>query len=75
MGFLSMAGPCLELERKSLKHKLNHGGNPVLRWMADSVSVRSDPAGNKKPDKASSQGKIDGIVGIELNGELAFSTF
>jgi phage terminase large subunit-like protein len=66
MGFLSMAGPCQEFERRLLINKLNHGGNPILRWMADNVSVKTDPAGNKKPDKATSQGKIDGIIGILL---------
>lgn len=66
MGFLSMAGPCQEFERRLLLQKLNHGGNPVLRWMADNVSVKKDPAGNMKPDKATSQGKIDGIIGILL---------
>lgn len=66
MGFMSMAGPCAELERRLLGGYLHHGGNPVLRWMADNVSVKMDPAGNLKPDKSSSQGKIDGIVGILL---------
>lgn len=66
MGYMSMAGPTAEFERRLLEKRLHHGGHPVLRWMADNVSVREDPAGNKKPDKASSQGKIDGIVGILL---------
>jgi len=66
MGFLSMAGPCQEFERRLLLRKLNHGGNPILRWMADNVSVDKDPAGNLKPNKAKSQGKIDGIIGILL---------
>lgn len=66
MGYLSMAGPCLELERLLLERKLNHGGNPILRFMADCVSVKKDPAGNMKPDKDKSQGKIDGIIGILL---------
>lgn len=66
MGFLSMAGPCNEFERRLLLGKLNHGGNPILRWMADNVTVKLDPAGNKKPDKDKSQGKIDGIIGILL---------
>lgn len=66
MGFASMAGPCQEFERRLLENKLNHGGNPVLRFMADSVAVRLDPAGNMKPDKDKSQGKIDGIIGILL---------
>lgn len=66
MGYLSMAGPCKEFSRRLLLAKLNHGGNPILRWMADNVSVSEDPAGNEKPNKATSQGKIDGIVGILL---------
>lgn len=63
-GFLSMAAPVREFERRLLLKKLRHGGNPVLRWMADNVAVRTDPADNKKPDKAASQGKIDGIVSL-----------
>lgn len=65
-GFLSMAGPMREFERRLLAKKLHHGGNPVLRWMADNVAVRQDPAGNLKPDKAASQGKIDGIVALVM---------
>ena len=30
------------------------------------MAVRQDPAGNLKPDKASSQGKIDGIVAMVM---------
>lgn len=65
-GFLSMATPMKELERRLLARKIRHGGNPVLRWMADNVAVKQDPAGNLKPDKASSQGKIDGIVALVM---------
>lgn len=64
MGFLSMAAPTKELERLLLKHKIQHGGHPVLRWMMDNTAVKEDPAGNLKPDKANSQGKIDGIVAL-----------
>lgn len=66
MGYGSMAGLTQEFERRLLKGKLNHGGNPVLRFMADNVSTSTDPAGNKKPNKATSQSKIDGIIGILL---------
>jgi len=56
-------GPvCDEFERRLLVHKINHGGNPILRFMADSVCVRENADGYKKPDKDKSQGKIDGIV-------------
>jgi phage terminase large subunit-like protein len=61
-GFMSMAAPTLELERLILSGKLDHGGNPVLRWMAANVAVKYDEAGNMKPNKAKSSGKIDGIV-------------
>ena len=64
MGFMSMAPPMLELEKRLLKHKINHGNNPVLRWMADNLAVEEDAAGNKKPSKSASQGKIDGIVSL-----------
>lgn len=66
MGYLSMAGPCQEFERRLLERQINHGGNPILRFCADNVSVSTDPAGNLKPNKAASQGKIDGIIGILL---------
>ncbi len=65
-GFLSMAMPMKEFERRLLAKHLHHGGNPVLRWMANNVAVRQDPAGNLKPDKAESQGRIDGIVGLVM---------
>lgn len=61
-GFASMAGPSKELLRLVLSGKLHHGGNPVMRWMADNAVVKSDPAGNIKPDKSKSTQRIDGIV-------------
>lgn len=66
MGFLSMAPLTKEFERRLLARKVRHGGNPVLRWMADNVAVKMDPAGNLKPDKTASQGKIDGVVAMLL---------
>lgn len=61
-GFASMAGPTKELLRLVLDGKLAHGGNKVLRWMADNLVVESDAAGNHKPAKNKSREKIDGIV-------------
>ena len=63
-GIKPIATPTRELERRLLRRKLRHGGNPVLRWMADNVSVRQDANGNIRPTKADSQGKIDGIVAL-----------
>ena len=65
-GFIGMAAPMREFERRLLAKKLHHGSHPVLAWMADNVSVKQDPAGNLKPDKAGSEGKIDGIVALVM---------
>jgi phage terminase large subunit-like protein len=53
-----------ELERLLGSRRLRHGGHPVLRWMADNVTVRRDSAGNIKPDKERSKEKVDGIVAL-----------
>jgi phage terminase large subunit-like protein len=63
-GFASMAAPTKELMSVLLGRRLIHGGNPVLRWMASNVAVQQDAAGNLKPDKAHSTGRIDGIVSL-----------
>jgi phage terminase large subunit-like protein len=65
-GFASMSPPTKELLRVILEGKLRHGGNPVLRWMADNMVVRQDPAGNLKPDKGKSTERIDGIVALVM---------
>jgi len=44
--------------------KLQHGGHPVLRWMADNLVVRTDANSNVAPDKARAAEKIDGIVAL-----------
>lgn len=61
-GFASMSGPMKELEKLILGHRLAHGNNPVLTWMAHNVVARIDAAENVKPDKEKSTERIDGIV-------------
>jgi phage terminase large subunit-like protein len=63
-GFASMSPPTKELMRLTLTEQIAHGGNEVLRWMADNIFVLTDPAGNIKPDKEKSSEKIDGIVAM-----------
>jgi phage terminase large subunit-like protein len=65
-GFYSMTAPTKEMERLILERKLNHGGNPVLRWMASNVAVAQDAAGNLKIDKAKSTEKVDGMVALAM---------
>ena len=61
-GFKDMSPPTKEMMKLALEERIAHGGNPVLRWMMDNISVRTDPAGNVKPDKEKSTERIDGAV-------------
>jgi phage terminase large subunit-like protein len=61
-GFKDMSPPTKELMKLTLEEKLAHSGHPVLRWMMDNIYIRTDPAGNIKPDKEKSTEKIDGAV-------------
>ncbi len=61
-GYNSMNEPTKQLERLVIGGMLHHGGQAVMRWAASNVSVRTDPAGNLKPDKEKSSDKIDPIV-------------
>jgi phage terminase large subunit-like protein len=63
-GFASMSAPMKHMQALVLSEKLRHDGNPVLRWMFDNVSVKSDPAGNIKADKEKSAERIDGVVAL-----------
>ena len=65
-GFGSMSAPTKELMTLVLNKRLVHGGNPVLRWNADNVVVRTDPAGNIKMDKSKSTNKIDGMYALVM---------
>jgi len=63
-GFASMAAPCQELERLVVSRQLRHGNNPILQWNATNTQLEIDAAGNKKPNKAKSTGRIDGISAL-----------
>jgi phage terminase large subunit-like protein len=61
-GFKDMSPPTKELMKLVLGQSIAHAGHPVLRWMMDNIFIRTDPAGNIKPDKQKSTEKIDGAV-------------
>lgn len=69
-GYASMSAPLKELQRLLLVGEgtgtpmVNHGGNPLMRWMVDNLAVTTDPAGNVKPDKAKAADKIDGVSAL-----------
>ena len=55
-----------ELMTLVVGRKIAQDGNPVLRWMMDNISIRTDPAGNIKMDKSKSIEKIDGAVAMVM---------
>lgn len=57
-----MSLPSKELMKLAFEGRLAHGGHPMLAWMVGNIHVRTDPAGNIKPDKQKSTEKIDGVV-------------
>lgn len=61
-GYGSLSAPTKELMKLALSKRIRHGGNPVLRYMADHLVVTQDAAGNIKPAKDKSTSRIDGIV-------------
>lgn len=61
-GIHSMGEPSKHFERLVYSGLLDHGGNPVLRWMAENTVVRFDENLNFMPAKKRSSEKIDGIV-------------
>lgn len=71
-GYATLSPPTKNLERLIIGStpqapRIRTGGNPVLRWMADCVEVRTDDNGNikpVKPDRNKSAKRIDGIVAL-----------
>lgn len=70
-GFRDMSPPSKELYKLLMEGNIVHGGHPVLKWMAQNVVMRNDPAGNIKPDKERSVEKIDGIVALIMGLDRA----
>jgi phage terminase large subunit-like protein len=63
-GFSSMSAPMKDLEKLIVEHRIAHGNNPVLTWMANNLVASEDAAGNIKPDKEKSTERIDGMVAL-----------
>lgn len=72
-GYATLGAPTKELERLVLLGRLEHGNNPVARWQVGNAVVRTDPAGNMKPDKERAGDKIDGVVAavMAIGGAMA----
>lgn len=65
-GWVTMAPAIKELERAIIGRRFRHGGNPVLRWCFENVTVETDKAGNKSFHKGKSRDRIDGAVAAAM---------
>ncbi len=70
-GIRTLGEPSRHFEGLVYAGKLDHGGHPVLRWMAGNTEVRFDENLNFMPSKNTSAEKIDGIVAAVMATGLA----
>ena len=65
-GMQSMSPALRELEQILLDRKIAHGGHPVLNMCVNNTIIVDDDAGNRKPSKRKSVGRIDGLVALTM---------
>jgi len=65
-GYKDMAAAVDALEGSVLERKLVHDSNPCLTWNISNAITISDPAGNKKLNKAATRFRIDGVVALAM---------
>lgn len=65
-GYQSMSPALRTLEGDILDGRIAHGNHPVLTMCAANAVVTTDPAGNRKLDKAKATGRIDGMVALAM---------
>lgn len=70
-GFQSMSPALRDLETCLLDGGMSHGNHPVLTMCMANAVVTSDPAGNRKLDKAKATGRIDGAVALAMAMSVA----
>lgn len=63
-GYKDMSPAIDNAEALLLNKRIRHGNNPVLTMCANNATVDTDPAGNRKLNKAKSTGRIDGIIAL-----------
>lgn len=70
-GFGSMSPALRSLETDLLAGKIVHGNHPVLTMCMANAVVTSNPAGDRKLDKAKATGRIDGAVALAMARAVA----
>lgn len=69
-GYKDMAPAMDDIESIILNKRMRHGNNPVLTMCAANAVVDTDPAGNRKLNKAKSTGRIDGMVALVMTSGI-----
>ena len=70
-GFVSMSPALRTLEADLLEGRIVHGNHPVLTMCAANAVVTSNPAGDRKLDKAKTKGRIDGMIALLMARAVA----
>lgn len=70
-GFVSMSPALRTLEADLLEGRIAHGNHPVLTMCAANAVVTSNPAGDRKLDKAKANGRIDGMIALAMARSIA----
>ena len=65
-GMQSMSPALRDLEQVLLEGQIAHGDHPVLSMCAGNTVIAVDDAGNRKPSKKRSVGRIDGMVALAM---------
>jgi phage terminase large subunit-like protein len=65
-GMQSMSPSLRDLEQVLLERQIAHGDHPVLSMCAANTVIAVDDAGNRKPSKKRSVGRIDGMVALAM---------
>ncbi len=65
-GFNDMAPAADKLEQLVAERKLRPGSNPILEMCAAGAVIQSNPAENRKLNKAKFYSKIDGLVALSM---------
>jgi phage terminase large subunit-like protein len=65
-GLASMSPALRDLEQVLLEGQIAHGNHPVLSMCASNTVIAADDAGNRKPSKKRSVGRIDGMVALAM---------
>lgn len=77
----NFSDPMKSLEALVQDKRVNHDGNPVLRWMMENVVAKLDAKDNIFPRKERYENKIDGVIalimalGIATSGEGEVNPF